>query len=179
MSVKSLTVVADDDGRDVCVLLRTLDGHLTGHGAELRAFLRGYIIARSRIIDGEKAASTIGRLASALVSEFSVGIGDFELLPSDTRHVGEEYVYTVYAHHTIPKMPSLLNLRIEADFSRFKTNDSADDDKRMTVIYDGLLDEFDPMEVLAQWSHGPDALQDYVDARVAQARAAVVGSHTT
>jgi hypothetical protein len=81
MSVKSLTVVLDDDGKEVCVLSRTLDGHLTGHGVDLKNFLRGFIITRqSKSADSRKTVASIGRLAALLIAEFQAGTGDFELL---------------------------------------------------------------------------------------------------
>lgn len=179
MSVKSLTVVADDDGRDLCVLSRNIDGHLTGHGVDLRDFLRGYIITRQpKTADKRKTVSTIGWLAVTLITEFKTGMGDFELLPSGTRDTGEEYIYTVYARHTSRKLPSLLNLRVEVTYPRY-AEINPNNDSKTTIIYDGLLDEFDPPEVQAQWSQGQDELNHSADTRVAQTRAAQVGTHKT
>lgn len=167
MSVKCLTVIPDDEGKDVCVLSRTIDGYLTGHGEYLRNFLRGYLITReAKAMDHRNAAPTIGRLAAKLIAEFKAGIGDFELLPAGTRDQGEEYRYTICARHSALKIPSLLNLRVEVAFPRYAEIDSSNASK-MTVIYEGLLDEFDPHEVQAQWEHGEEELNHFVDNQVA------------
>lgn len=172
MSVKSLTVVLDDDGREICVLMRTLDGHLTGHGVDLRNFLRGYIISReSKSADNRKTTSTIGRLAAKLIAEFNSGVGDFELLPCGTRRVGEEYIYFVLARHASPATPSLLNLRVEAVFQHYAEIEP-ENKSRTTVIYDGLLDEFDPHETQVQWSHGQDELDHFSEIQSPLAREA-------
>lgn len=106
MSVKSLTVVLDDDGKEVCVLSRTLDGHLTGHGVDLRNFLRGFIIKRgSKSADSQKTVANIGRLAALLIAEFHSGTGEFELRSPGVHEGGAGVcihgLCTPYrAHHT-------------------------------------------------------------------------------
>lgn len=170
MSVKSLTVVLDDDGKEVCVLSRTLDGHLTGHGVDLRNFLRGFIIKRgSKSADSQKTVANIGRLAALLIAEFHSGTGEFELRSPGVHEGGQEYVYTVYARHTVPTTPSLLNLRIETAFLSYAEIDP-DNGSKTTVIYDGLLDEFDPHEVHDQWSHAQDDLSHGADPKIVHAR---------
>ncbi len=178
MSVKSLTVITNDEGKDVCVLSRDIDGYLTGHGEYLRNFLRGYLITReAKSKDNRKAITKIGRLAALLVAEFKSGIGDFELLPAGTRDQGEEYLYTIYARHSSLKTPSLLNLRVEVAFPQYSEIDPSNN-SRMTVIYDGLLDEFDPHEVQSNWEHAEDELDHFVDSQVALATPAPANQST-
>ncbi len=169
MGVKSLTVVLDDEGRDICVLSRSIDGYLSGHGEDLKRFLRGHVVTRElRTKDNRKVATSMGHLAVLLIKDFRSGIGLFELLPCETRDQGEEYVYTVYPRHNSTKAPSLLNLRIEATFPTFTGPDRAGESTR-TVIFDGLLDEFDPKEVEAQWECSEEDMDKLVDAEVALA----------
>lgn len=169
MGVKSLTVVLDDEGRDICVLSRSIDGYLSGHGEDLKRFLRGHVINRELPTkDNRKVAASMGHLAVLLIKNFRLGIGLFELLPCETRDQGEEYVYTVYPRHTSAKAPSLLNLRIEAPFPSFTGLGPSLESSR-TLIYDGLLDEFDPKEVEAQWECSEEDMDKLVDAEVALA----------
>lgn len=174
MGIKSLTVVSDDDGKDVCVLSRDMDGDLTGHGAYLRKFLRGFIIARrSRPADQRSTVPSMGRLAAILIAEFRSGIGEFELLPSATRGVDEDYVYTIYPRHSTPSTPSLLNLRVEAAFASHRGSSQGTD--TMTVLYDGLLDEFEPCGVLDHWSCTSDEFESRLDAHITTVRATATG----
>src|SRR5690349_21004379 len=114
MSVKCLTVVLDDDGKEVCVLYSSTNGQLTGHGEDLKALLCGYtIIHNLRSKDRANIAVNLRHLAVILIKKIRPINGLLEMLPSGTRNIGEEYVYTVYPRHTSAKLPSLLNLRIE------------------------------------------------------------------
>lgn len=175
MGVKSLTVVLDDEGRDICVLSRSLDGYLNGHGDDLKRSLRGHVIAREvRSKDHRKIAYSMGHLAVLLIKEFRWGIGIFELLPGGTRGCGEEYIYTVYPRHTSPKAPSLLNLKVETLFPGYTGNDLPKA-STTTVIYDGLLDEFDPNETQARWEYSETELDHLVDTEIEIGSAAKAG----
>ncbi|MBK8464936.1 MAG: hypothetical protein IPL32_03820 [Chloracidobacterium sp.] len=175
--MKSLTIVLDDEGRDICVLSRSIDGDLTGHGDDLKRLLRGHLITReSRSKDHHKVAFSMGHLAVTLIKDSKWGIGFFKLLPCGTRDYGEEYIYTVYPRHTASKTPSLLNLRIETLFPEYTGTDSPKN-HTWTVIYDGLLDEFNPNEVQAQWECSEDELDQLVDTEIALAASATASSH--
>ena len=177
MGIKSLTIVLDDEGRDICVLSRSIDGYLTGHGDDLKRLLRGHVITReSRSKDHRKIAFSMGHLAVILIKDYRWGIGFFELLPGGTRDQEAEYIYTVYPRHTASKIPSLLNLRVEALFPEY-TGTPLPKDYTRTVIYDGLLDEFNPNEVQAKWECSEDELDQLVDTEIALAESATTSSH--
>jgi hypothetical protein len=168
MSVKCLTVVLDDDGKEVCVLYSSTNGQLTGHGRDLKDLLRGYTITHDlRSKDRSRVACSMGHLTVILTKKIRPINGLLEMLAG--RNVGEEYVYTLYPRHTSLKLPSLLNLRIEAA-SSLSSKDAA-----KIVIYDGLLDEFEPHAVEAEWSHPADLPKQETQAKRRAAKAAGPG----
>ena len=94
MGTRSLTVVKED-GKDVCVLYRQMDGYPSGHGVELCIFLKGMRITNGISGDSTNTANGMGCLAAQMVYHFKDGIGQFYLYPSGTRDVWEEYIYIV------------------------------------------------------------------------------------
>ena len=163
MGVKSLTIVLDDEGTEICVLQRSIDGYLSGHGEDLKRVLRGHVITREyRSKDHSKAAVSMEHLAVLLIKDFRWGVGFSELLPCGTRDRGEDYVYTVYPRHTSPKLPSLLNLRVEAVFPKY-TGPDLNKESTRTVIYDGLLDEFIPNEVQETVEYDEARMDELID----------------
>jgi hypothetical protein len=148
MAVKCLTVVLDDEGRELCTLSLGINGQLQGHGRKLKELLRGYAIVHDlRINDRTTTATSMGHLAVLLIRKLRPIAALLEMQPASTRNTGEEYIYTIYPRHTSARLPSLLNLRIEVATSL------SSPEAVKTVIYDGLLDEFDPHAVEAEWSH--------------------------
>lgn len=124
MSIKSLTIVLDDEGREICVLFRNLDGDLDGHGEYLRRVLRGHVVTRESCLKKHRKASmNMGQLAVLLIKEFRYGIGFFELKPCGTREVGEEFIYVIYPRNASPRSLSLLNFRVETYFPLPTEND--------------------------------------------------------
>ena len=98
MGTRSLTVLQDNDGQEIAVLYRQMDGYPEGHGAELARYLKPF-----RVVNGfglgdtkGKAANGMPCLAAQLIAKFKRDIGGFYLHPAGTRDCGEEYVYTVY-----------------------------------------------------------------------------------
>lgn len=172
MSIKSLTVVLDDDGREICILFRNLDGDLNGHGDYLRRVLRGHVITRTFCVkEHRKAAVSMGQLAVLLIREFRYSIGLLELKPCGTRGLGEEFVYTVYPRHASPNFLSLLNLKVETYFPLQSENDLPAK-QTTTVIYDGPLDEFDANHVQSQWECREEEVDILVDRQIEMARSA-------
>jgi hypothetical protein len=166
MAVKCLTVVVNDDGQELCTLSLSVNGQLTGHGRELKQLLRGYALVHDlRIKDRRATAFSSGHLAVLLIKRLRSMPALLEMQPVGVRNQGEEYVYTIYPRHTSSKLPSLLNLRIEMC--------SRSQDTR-TVIYDGLLDEFDPHAVEAEWSHPADQQNKDTNSEPETAKAAKV-----
>ncbi|MEP6789507.1 MAG: hypothetical protein ABJB40_13795 [Acidobacteriota bacterium] len=172
MSVKSLTVIQDDGGNDICVLSRNINGDLTSHGEELKRFLRGCVISKDGYIkDSRHSAASMGHLAVQMIKRLQINIGLIEMLPAGTRDQGEEYIYSIYPRHALLEQPSLLNLRVEAAFPHY-TEIDPNNQSKMTVLYDGLLDEFDANVVRAQWEHAADELDHFVDTQVELAKSA-------
>jgi hypothetical protein len=119
MSTRSLTVIKNKDGDEICVLYRQMDGYLEGHGQDLALFLKNKVITNGYgpneprdIANGMEnlAVQLIAHLANAKVvdekattakifpgwSTFEQCVGQFYLYPANTRNYGEEYVYTIY-----------------------------------------------------------------------------------
>jgi hypothetical protein len=175
MSIKCLTVVLDDDGNDICVLARSDNGDLNGHGEELKQFLRGFAIVRDlKVKDRRSVATNMGHLACVLVRFIRTNLGLVELLASGTRGIDEEYIYTIYPRHAAELFPSLLNLRVEAAFPPYGEIDGLSSSK-MTVIYDGLLDEFNPHQVQLTWEHASDTIHTQVGVHAMAANSAMAG----
>jgi len=96
MGTRCLTVFKEDDGTEIAVLYRQMDGYPEGHGEELAEFLADKAIING--IGGESLAGAFNGmhcLAAAVVAHFKTDIGGFYLYPAGTRDVDEEYVYTV------------------------------------------------------------------------------------
>ena len=98
MGTRSLTVLQDNDGREIAVLYRQMDGYPEGHGAELARYLKPFHVVNGFGLGDKKgkAANGMSCLAAQLIAKFKRDIGGFYLHPAGTRDCGEEYVYTVY-----------------------------------------------------------------------------------
>src|SRR5436190_14034075 len=97
MGTRSLTIVEEDGGAEICVLYRQYDGHPTGHEAELKSFLEAIQIVNGLGIgDDKRVANGMDCLAAQLIAHFKKEPGGFYLYPAGTRDCGEEYIYTVY-----------------------------------------------------------------------------------
>ncbi len=96
MGTRSLTVFKEEDGTEIVVLYRQLNGYPIEHGKHLAGFLAG-----KPIVNGigsaapQDAFNTMGCLAAQVVAHFKTGIGDFYLYPAGSRDCGEEYIYEV------------------------------------------------------------------------------------
>ena len=96
MGTRCLTVFKKEDGAEIAVLYRQMDGYPEGHGKELTDLLTGKTIING--ISGQTLADAFNGmpcLAAAVVAHFKDEIGHFYLYPAGTRDVGEEYIYTV------------------------------------------------------------------------------------
>ncbi len=167
MGTRSLTVILDEENKEICVLYRQYDGYLNGHGAELKEFLEGFSVVNGfGSGDPPKTANGMGCLAAQIIANFKSGIGGFYLYPADTRDYGEEYIYTIYLQKRGCKSSSRLLLKIQAGAVTFfglpgtkQTN--------MPVIYDGPVDEFDPELVQQTWSNREEEpVNDFIDDQI-------------
>ena len=96
MGTRCLTVFKEEDGTEIAVLYRQMDGYPDGHGKELADFLEGKTIING--YSGESLGTAFNGmhcLAAAVVAHFKDGIGSFYLYPAGTRGMDEEYIYTV------------------------------------------------------------------------------------
>lgn len=123
MGTRSLTVVKDEDGNEILTLYRQFDGYLTGHGRDLAKFLKGFKICNG-IADykAKKMANGPGCLAAQIVAHFKrpryilkdrqSSVGLFYIEPTGSRHLGEEFIYTVVAY---PNQEPLISVRRTRD----------------------------------------------------------------
>jgi hypothetical protein len=132
MGTRCLTIirgypVEGKEPAEIAVLYRQSDGYPTGHGAELKEFLKGFTIRNGiRVLEPKgKVANGPNCLAAMIVAHFKDDIGSFYLHPAGTRDRWEDYRYYVTAKFDEP-----LHLRV-----------TDDEDK---PLYDGPLDDFDP-----------------------------------
>ena len=167
MGTRSLTVILEDDRKEICVLYRQYDGYPSGHGAELKEFLNGFSVVNGLGMDNHnKIANGMGCLAAQIISNFKAEPGGFYVYPSGTRDCGEEYIYTVYLEKAGRKSPSRLLLKIQAGAVTFfglpgtkQTN--------MPVIFDGTVDAFDPEMVQQTWSsREEEPVNDFIDDQI-------------
>jgi hypothetical protein len=157
VGTRSLTVFEGEDGTEICVLYRQMDGYPTVHGAALKEFLDGFHIQNGYSFPKpQRAANGMGCLAAQAVAYFKEGIGDFYLYPAGTRDCGEEYIYTVYHDGE-------LRLRLQAGcvtlFGLPGTKQG-----NMPTLYDGTIADFDPEEIQNAWrSRTEDPPNDFLE----------------
>lgn len=97
MGTRCLTVFKNEEGTEIAVLYRQMDGYPEGHGQELADFLADKALVNGIGGDTTKATAFNGMpcLAASVVAHFKDDIGSFYLYPAGTRDIGEEYIYTV------------------------------------------------------------------------------------
>lgn len=103
MGTRSLTVFEDegkavsgDEGKEIVVMYRQMDGYPKGHGQDLCQFLTGITLVNGIPMGNEKRlANGMGCLAAQVVAHFKNGVGEIYLHPAGTRGVDEEYRYHV------------------------------------------------------------------------------------
>lgn len=164
MGASSLTIFQEninEPGSEICVLYRQMDGYPTGHGADLKSVLENAVmgngipggLGNTRFFNGfqDLVPQTITRLKlqqteqmQKLRSEFrhnglrgydvevkdpDLEPGGYYMHPPGTRDYWEEYIYIVYLKD------NYIYLKVEGDLDY--------------PIYDGPIDEFDPVAVEA------------------------------
>jgi hypothetical protein len=109
MGTRSLTVIKDEEGGEICVMYRQFDGYLEGHGKDLLEFLQGRKVVNGISLGSrEKASNGMACLAASLIANFKTAplspidpaapatdIGNVYLHRAGTRDCGEAYIYTV------------------------------------------------------------------------------------
>lgn len=97
MGTRSLTVFKED-GKEICVMYRQMDGYPTGHGQDLAEFLQDITMVNGISGDSPKTiANGIGCLTAQVIAYFKneSGIGGIYICPPKTRNCWEDYIYIV------------------------------------------------------------------------------------
>ena len=108
MGTRSLTIMFDENDKEIAVLYRQFDGYPSGHGKELCDFLTGFKVVNGIDSTQGKVANGGGCLAAQIIAFFKREVGGFYLYPAGTRKVWEEYRYYVY-----PKTNEKIRVNVE------------------------------------------------------------------
>jgi hypothetical protein len=95
MSTRSITIIKDEEDKEICVLYRHGDGYPKGHGQDLVDFLKGKKIVNGITASDSSNFNGMNCLAAAIIAHFKTEIGGFYLFPAGTRDRGEGYIYTI------------------------------------------------------------------------------------
>lgn len=95
MGTRCLTVFKEEDGTEIAVLYRQMDGYPEGHGQQLADFLEGKAIINGITSMDTTAFNGMNCLAASVVAHFKDHVGAFYLYPAGTRGMDEAYIYTV------------------------------------------------------------------------------------
>jgi hypothetical protein len=128
MGTRSLTVMKDDESREIAVMYRQFDGYPDGHGQELVDFLN------------KAQHNGMDCLAAQIVAHFKTehGCGGIYLHPAGTRDCGEEWIYTVYRDE---EPNGGIRLKVQGGCVTFFGLPGTKQDN-MPVLFDGDLKEF-------------------------------------
>jgi len=175
MGTRSITIFKDTDGEEIAVLYRHFDGCPSGHGAQLKELLAGRKIINGIFTNAAVKNQSFNGIGD-LVVRFIVGLktrlhenalitaeilkgmpghrlepspssqetpGGIYLYPAGARDIGEEYTYTI----------SLTN----GTYGETKIKLKVEGHDR--VLFDGLVDNFDPERAMATLYSG-DGVHD-------------------
>lgn len=98
MGTRCLTVFQNEQGKEIAVMYRQMDGDPDGHGQELKDYLKGKALTNGfgGSADSKNYFNGMSCLAARVVAHFKKDeIGGFYLEPAGTRDIGEEYIYVV------------------------------------------------------------------------------------
>ena len=149
MGTRSLTVIKDDQDKEILTLYRQFDGYPTGHGAELKKFLsKSEITNGFGVRDNKRVFNGLDDLAVRLITFLKNDqarqerrakggtpkprwgedtIGNLYLCLPGTRGAGEEWLYT------ITLIDNKINLGVEHLYGS-------------KVCYSGSVEKFSPAE---------------------------------
>lgn len=113
MSTRSLTVVIHENEKPLLCMYRHCDGYPTGHGKELKDFLKGMRIVNGIVTRKGNTANGMGCLAAQIVAHFKDGIGGVYLYPTDTQEAGQDYTYTISTYMDEADLTRRVLLKIE------------------------------------------------------------------
>jgi hypothetical protein len=170
MGTRSLTILNDNDGQEIVVMYRQMDGYPSGHGKDLAEFLKPFTIVNGLgVTEGRKVANGGSCLAALAVSHFKGDTaGDIYLHPAGTRDAWEEYRY-----HVTPKKGGSVNLKVEClIYGIPPAPRKASDDAMANAVVEGLAQQDDerPKYFLSIFD-GDVSLFDVAKVDAAEARA--------
>lgn len=144
MGTRSLVTV-ERNGEELITLYRHWDGYPSVAGRAILEALRNVRVVNGRRHGDDKDCKPIngiGRLACELIAKVQ-NDAEFDVMPTGTRNVGEEYIYTLYVDdadgHGIPVGRPMLKV-ISGPMTMFGHGG----EDCINLIYDGLLDDFNP-----------------------------------
>lgn len=137
MGTRALTVIKEEDGKDICVIYRQFDGYPSGLGLDLKT-----ILTKGPLVNGISGSghcyNGMGCLAAQVIGALKEGRpGNVYVHPANTRNCGEEYTYIVY-----PK-DRQIHLTVKSGVVTFFGMPGTPEDQ-MDVLFDGLISEFNP-----------------------------------
>ena len=127
MGTRSLTVF-EDEGKEICVLYRQMDGYPEGHGMELKEFLSDMTVVNGiSLAEKRRIANGMSCLCAQVIAHFKTEVGRFYVHSAKTRDVREDYIYT------LSEEGGAVHLKIQEGWSKAK----------MDTVYKGPIAEFD------------------------------------
>jgi hypothetical protein len=140
MGTRSLTVF-EDHKQEICVLYRHMDGYPTGHGADLKDFLKAFRVVNGLASGRSRIANGMDCLAAQVVAHFKKEPGSFYLQPAGTRDCGEEFIYTLYC----PNKTGPVHLKVQAGVTTYFGLPGTKQ-HNMPVLFDGPIAKFNPQK---------------------------------
>lgn len=171
MRTRSLTVIQELSGREICGLYRNNNGGLTEHGAELKAFLDGFRVVNGvGVVSREKVAFGMGCLTAQVIAHFTRELGSYYVCPAGTNSCNEDYLYTIYFERQSRFSWPALSIQVKAG-SPLPFGLPGTRRDHMPIIYNGSVKDFDPIEVESAWFRRKEILvNDFSDDPVLSAK---------
>ncbi len=171
MRTKSLTVIQELSGKEICGLYMRNDGGLAEHGAELKTFLEGFKIVNGiGVVNREKVAFGMGCLAAQIIAHFAREPGSCHLCPPGTSDSNEDYLYTIYHERQARLSWPVLSIQVRAG-SPLPFGLPGTRRDHMPIIYNGSVKDFDPIEAESAWRSRKEVLvNDFSDDPILSAK---------
>lgn len=171
MRTRSLTVIQELSGKEICGLYRSNDGGLAEHGAELKAFLEDFRVVNGiGVVSREKVAFGMGCLAAQIIAHFAREPGGCYLCRPRTNDCNEDYLYTIYHERQSRVSWPVISIQVRAG-SPLPFGLPGTRRDHMPVIYNGSVKDFDPVEVELAWQSRKEILtNDFSDDPILSAK---------